>query len=78
MHKDNTLGPRLTKPRIRSKITQNKDPFSTVRAIRSSSQQRAIVTAGKVRVFGGFWGVYGKTIGQINFKLGIYQEGRDL
>ena len=37
-----------------------------------------IVTAGKDVVFGGFLGVYGKTIGQINFKLDIYQGGRDL
>ena len=38
-----TLRPRLTNPRIRSKITDNEEPFSTVRTIRSSSPQRASI-----------------------------------
>ena len=37
-----------------------------------------IVGAAKTVVFGGFLGVYGKTIGQSNYKLVIYQDGRDL
>ena len=37
-----------------------------------------IVDAGKVMVFGGVLEIFGKTIGQINFKLDVYQACRVL
>ena len=37
-----------------------------------------IVDAGKAMVFGGFLEIFGKTIGQINFKLDVYQVCRVL
>ena len=37
-----------------------------------------IVDAAKTMVFGGFLEIFGKTIGQINFKLDVYQGSRVL
>ena len=37
-----------------------------------------IVNAAKTMVFGGFLEIFGKTIGQINFKLDVYQGSRVL
>ena len=37
-----------------------------------------IVVEGKTMVFGGFLEIFGKTIGQINFKLDVYQGSRVL
>ena len=37
-----------------------------------------IVVTAKTMVFGGFLEIFGKTIGQINFKLDVYQGSRVL